>query len=57
MRKRYPKVLSTKRVVRLYSKGVNVSQIAQRCGYPVGHGNNRVRKVLVRAGIYKKASK
>jgi hypothetical protein len=53
MRKRYPKVLNAKLILKLYASGQNVSTIAQRCGYPRGHGQNRVRKVLVKAGVYK----
>jgi len=45
--------LSPKRILKLYASGQNVSTIAQRCGYPRGHGQNRVRKVLVKAGVYK----
>lgn len=54
---KYKKVkFDVKRVVRLYKSGKNVSQIAQLVGYPAGHGNNRTRSVLVKAGVYKKAS-
>jgi hypothetical protein len=45
------------RIVKLYKSGKNVSQIAQAIGYPVGHGNNRTRAALVKAGVYKPASK
>ena len=51
---KYKKVkFSPKQIVKLYASGLNVSKIAQRCGYPLGHGQNRVRKVLVKAGVYK----
>jgi hypothetical protein len=46
-----------KRIVRLYKAGKNVSQIAQAIGYPAGHGNNRTRTALEKAGVYKPASK
>ena len=40
------------RVVELYRNGMTVvSQIAQAIGYPYGHGNNRVRAALRRAGV------
>lgn len=48
--------LAPARVVALYKAGKNVSQIAQAIGYPAGHGNNRVRRVLEQAGVYKKAA-
>jgi hypothetical protein len=52
--KRYPKVrFNVKRIVALYKAGKNVSQIAQAIGYPAGHGNNRTRAALVKAGVYK----
>lgn len=53
MSKRYPKVLNPKQILRLYADGKCVAHIAAKSGYPVGHGNNRVRKVLVKAGVYK----
>jgi hypothetical protein len=40
-------------IIALYKEGKNVSQIAQAIGYPKNHGNNYVREVLLRAGIYK----
>lgn len=43
------------RIIRWYREGRNVSQIAQAIGYPKGRGNNRVRHVLMNAGIYKGA--
>jgi predicted SprT family Zn-dependent metalloprotease len=45
-----------KLVISLYNGGMIVSDIAQRMGYPKGHGNNRVRNVLINAGIYKGAN-
>ncbi len=44
---------NVKRIVKLYAAGKNVSSIAVALGYPVGHGNNRVRRVLTKAGAYK----
>jgi hypothetical protein len=41
-------------IIALYKAGKNLSQIAQAIGYPKGHGNNYVREVLLRAGIYKR---
>jgi hypothetical protein len=40
------------RIKRLYKGGKNVSEIAQAIGYPLGHGNNRTRNLLVAAGLY-----
>lgn len=45
---------SAERVISLHKEGKNVSQIAQACGYPPGHGNNRTRRVLVAAGLLSK---
>lgn len=39
-------------IIALYKTGKNVSQIAQAIGYPKNHGNNRVRGILQRAGLY-----
>lgn len=55
MKKAYPRTLNRARIVRLYRAGKNVSQIAQAVGYPAGHGNNRVRGLLMKAGAYKAA--
>jgi hypothetical protein len=41
------------RIKRMYREGRNVSQIAQAIGYPAGHGNNRVRNLLQKSGVYK----
>lgn len=40
------------RVQAMYKAGKNVSQIAQAMGYAKGKGNNRVRNVLISAGVY-----
>jgi hypothetical protein len=42
------------RIVALHKEGKNVSQIAQAIGYLKGHGNNRVRDALLKAGVYKR---
>lgn len=42
------------RIIALHKEGKNVSQIAQSCGYPKGHGNNRTRRVLEAAGLLSK---
>ena len=50
---KYKKVrFSITRIVKLYKAGKNVSQIAQAIGYPQGHGQNRTRAALVKAGAY-----
>lgn len=41
------------RIISLYEAGRCVSEIAQAIGYPKKTGNNRVRDVLKRAGIYR----
>jgi hypothetical protein len=52
---KYKKVkFNPKRILKLYAAGKNVCQIAQALGYPKGKGQNRTRKVLVKAGVYKK---
>ncbi len=53
--KSYPKVLNKSQVVRLYKGGARVSEIAVKVGYPAGHGQNRVRNLLEKAGVYKSA--
>jgi hypothetical protein len=40
---------------RWFRAGKTVSEIAQRCGYPKDCGNNRVRNVLIKAGLKKQA--
>lgn len=50
----YPDVhFNVERICKLFKDGKNVSQIAQAVGYPVGHGNNRTRAALVKAGLIK----
>lgn len=54
---KYKKVrFNTARIVRLYKDGKCVAEIARLIGYPDGHGNNRTRIALQKAGIYKKPS-
>lgn len=48
-----PKPQGAARIIALYKRGKNVSEIAQAIGYPKGHGNNKVRHALLKAGIYK----
>lgn len=53
---KYKKVkFSPARIKRLYRGGKLVSEIARAIGYPSGHGQNRVRAVLIKAGAYKTA--
>jgi len=52
-RKRYPKVLNRARILRAYRAGKCVAEIARLAGYPKGHGQNRVRALLTKAGVYK----
>jgi hypothetical protein len=53
--KAYPKTLNRARIIRLYKSGKNVAEIARQVGYPTGHGNNRVRGLLMKAGVFKLA--
>jgi hypothetical protein len=55
MKKAYPKTLNRARIIKLYRAGKNVAEIARLAGYPAGHGNNRVRGLLMKAGAYKAA--
>ena len=49
---KYKKVkFNTKRIVRLYQDGKCVAEIARLFGYPYGHGNNRTRIALQKAGM------
>jgi hypothetical protein len=43
------------RICRAYQSGKNVAEIARSIGYPRGHGQNRVRSLLTKAGLYKAA--
>jgi len=53
---KYSKVrFNVKRIVRLYQDGKKVSEIARAVGYPAGHGQNRTRAALVKAGVHKPA--
>ena len=55
---KYTKVkFNVKRIVKLLKAGKNVSQIAQAIGYPKGHGQNRTRAALVKAGVHKSSTK
>ncbi len=55
---KYTKVrFDVKRIVKLFKAGKNVSEIAQAIGYPKGHGQNRTRAALVKAGALKAATK
>jgi len=40
------------KAVKLYTMGMSVPQIALSFGYPLDHGNNRVRAALIAAGVY-----
>ena len=53
--KAYPKTLNKARIIRAYKAGKRVAEIARAVGYPAGHGNNRVRNLLEKAGVYKAA--
>jgi DNA-binding NarL/FixJ family response regulator len=44
------------RIMALYKSGKPVAQIALAIGYPANTGNNRVRNILIKAGVYKKAA-
>ena len=43
------------RIKRAYQGGKNVAEIARLIGYPRGHGQNRVRSLLTKVGLYKAA--
>ncbi|MCU1268811.1 MAG: hypothetical protein JWN74_105 [Acidobacteriaceae bacterium] len=43
------------RIRRAYRAGKTVAEIARLIGYPQGHGQNRVRSLLTKAGLYKAA--
>jgi hypothetical protein len=49
---------SAERAVTLYTKlGMQVCKIALRFGFPPGHGQNRVRRALIQAGVYTQKSR
>jgi len=48
----YKTTFDAARAVRLYKMGMPVAKIASAFGYPPQHGNNRVRRALILAGIY-----
>jgi hypothetical protein len=55
---KYKKVkLDVAKIIALYKSGKPVSQIAQAIGYPPNAGNNRVRNILMKAGLKKPAKK
>jgi hypothetical protein len=43
-------------IVAMYRAGKCVAEIALAIGYPANHGNNRVRRILMKAGVYRKAA-
>jgi hypothetical protein len=45
------------KIIALYKSGKPVSQIAEALGFPKNCGQNRTRRILVQAGVYKKAAK
>lgn len=44
------------RIIALYKSGKPVSQIAEALGFPKNCGQNRTRRVLMAAGIYKRSA-
>ncbi|MGO9648945.1 MAG: hypothetical protein ACLPOO_12920 [Terriglobales bacterium] len=51
---KYTKVkFDVRRIVKQFKAGKNVSEIAQAIGYPKGHGQNRTRAALVKAGVHR----
>jgi hypothetical protein len=48
----YNTTFDAARAVRLYKVGMPVAKIASAFGYPPQHGNNRVRRALIVAGMY-----
>jgi hypothetical protein len=55
---KYKKVkFNVAKIIAAYKSGTPVSQIAQSVGYPPNTGNNRVRNLLMRAGLYGKPAK
>lgn len=53
MKKAYPKTLNKARIVRAYKAGKCVAEIARLAGFPPNAGQNRVRGLLTKAGVYK----
>jgi hypothetical protein len=53
----YKTTFDAARAVRLYKMGMPVAKIAMMFGYPPQHGNNRVRRALIVAGMYPAANK
>jgi hypothetical protein len=49
---RFTNTFNAERAVRLYRTGMSVTKIALMFGYPPQHGNNRVRRALIAAGMY-----
>jgi DNA-binding NarL/FixJ family response regulator len=51
---KYKKVkVSPARVIAMYKDGKKVSEIALALGYPKNTGQNRIRRILMVAGVYK----
>jgi len=54
---KYKKVkLDVAKIIALYKSGKPVAQIALAIGYPPNCGQNRTRRVLEQAGIYKRTT-
>ena len=53
MKKAYPKTLNRAKILRAYRAGKCVAEIARLAGFPVNAGQNRVRGLLMKAGVYK----
>ena len=55
---KYKKVkFDVAKIIALYKSGKPVAQIALTIGFPAGCGQNRTRRVLEQAGIYKRTAK
>jgi transposase-like protein len=52
MKKAYPRTLNKARIVRAYKAGKCVAEIARQAGFPPNAGQNRIRGLLMKAGIY-----
>lgn len=49
--------MDVSKIIALYKSGKPVSQIALALGFPANCGQNRTRRVLEQAGIYKSTAK
>ena len=55
---KYKKVrMDVAKIIAMYKDGKLISEIAVACGYPPNTGQNRTRRIIEKAGLYKRPAK